>query len=857
MSKDPAPQLSTATPHSPSGLSQAEAERRLQCEGPNALPSPEHRNIFGIAKEVLEEPMLLLLLLSGSLYLIFGDFKEGLLLFLFALLSIIITIVQETRTERILDSLRTLSNPNATVIRDDQHIHIPATQLVRGDLLLLNEGERISADGLVLEAHDLLIDESLLTGESVPVRKTLAGSSSELMPEPGGEDLPYVFAGSFIVRGSALIEVKATGLKSAIGKIGHSLQTVEREPPRLRQQTNRMVKIFALIGVSVSLATLILYGLHRGDWLEASLAGIAIGMSMLPEELPVVLTVFMAMGAWRISKVRVLTRRAAAIETLGSANVLCSDKTGTLTENKMQVAQLYLPDGTHVVAKEIASAPSAYHALLETAYLASVRNPIDPMERAFHKAHHDLQSASDDHQNESYLIHAFGLRPDLLAVTHLWKMDQSSSLLVAAKGAPEAIADLCNLSSQDRENLHHSIDAMAAKGLRVLGVAQGRWQDAQLPASPHDISFDYLGLIGLSDPIRAHVAEAIAHCQSAGIRVIMITGDYPKTALAIAHDAGLDTGDVITGPVLAAMNTQALCATVAKASIFARIMPEQKLSIVQALKANGDIVAMTGDGVNDAPSLKAAHIGIAMGERGTEVARQAASLILLDDNFISIVEAIKLGRRIYDNIRKAVSFIFAVHIPIAGLALLPLMLGLPPLLGPVHIAFLEMIIDPVCSLVFEALEAEDNIMQRPPRAIDTPLFSKSMLLTGALQGLTSLAITSGTLLYAINCNRPETETRALCFFALVATILGLIILNRSFHPSVLHTLRHPGTALVSVLLAVILALTTTLTIPMIADLFKFGPLHGDDLALVIGAAVAMVIGLEGFKYMQIRFIQIR
>ncbi|NDA47293.1 MAG: HAD family hydrolase, partial [Alphaproteobacteria bacterium] len=535
MIKDPAPSSAVKSPQSLSGLSQAEADRRLQLEGPNALPSPEQRNILAIAKEVLEEPMLLLLLASGSLYLMFGDFKEGLLLFLFALLSVIITIVQETRTEHILDSLRTLSNPQASVIRDGQIIHIAATQLVRGDHLLLNEGERVSADGLVLEAHDLLIDESLLTGESVPVRKIPAAAISDHIPEPGGDDLPYVFAGSFIVRGSALIEVKATGLKSAIGKIGHSLQSLEREPPRLRQQTTRMVKIFAVIGVSVSLATLILYGLNRGDWLEASLAGIAIGMSMLPEELPVVLTVFMAMGAWRISKARVLTRRAAAIETLGSASVLCSDKTGTLTENKMRVAQVYLPDGTYYSAQHIATAPSTCHAVLEAAYLASARNPIDPMERAFHDAHHNIPLIQNDHSIEPDLIHAFGLRPDLLAVTHLWKMDHTGSLLVAAKGAPEAIAELCNLSSQDRENLHHSIDAMAAKGLRVLGVAKGRWQDAQLPASPHAIKFDYLGLIGLSDPIRDHVAEAIAQCQSAGIRVIMITGDYPKTALAIAH----------------------------------------------------------------------------------------------------------------------------------------------------------------------------------------------------------------------------------------------------------------------------------------------------------------------------------
>ena len=834
MSTEPAP-----------GLDPAVAARRLQDEGPNTLEASAQRSLGRIVLTVVREPMFLLLMAAGLIYLALGDTREALFLVGFVLIIMLTTVLQERRTDNALEALRDLSSPQATAVRGGQTVQLTGHDVVRDDVLLLSEGGRVPADGTLLQAHELAVDESLLTGESAPVNKDAPGIA--------------VYAGTLVVRGQGVMRVTATGLKTQMGAIGHSLQTIAPAASPLQLEIKSLTQRLALIGLSLCVALALGFWWLRGNALGALLAGITLAMAVLPQELPVILLVFPALAARRLAALQVLTRRLRTIETLGQATVLCVDKTGTLTQNRMSVSTLCAGEQT-LEAQDLKAGgvPQPFHALLDYAVLASETAPHDPMEQALHALAKQLAVSSHHHNAQWTLVHEYPLAPGLLAMSHVWRCADETQDVIAAKGAPEAVAQLCHLSAEAQANWHLRATQLAERGLRVLGVAKALHPaDQAWPADQHAYAFEWLGLVGLSDPLRAEVPAAVAQCHSAGIRVIMITGDYPKTALAIAHDAGLDTGDVITGPVLAAMNTQALCATVAKARIFARIMPEQKLSIVQALKANGDIVAMTGDGVNDAPSLKAAHIGIAMGERGTEVARQAASLILLDDNFISIVEAIKLGRRIYDNIRKAVSFIFAVHIPIAGLALLPLMLGLPPLLGPVHIAFLEMIIDPDCSLVFEALEAEDNIMQRPPRAIDTPLFSKSILLTGALQGLTSLAITSGTLLYAINCNRPETETRALCFFALVATILGLIILNRSFHPSVLHTLRHPSTALVSVLLAVILALTTTLTIPMIADLFKFGPLHGDDLALVIGAAVAMVIGLEGFKYMQIRFIQIR
>jgi Ca2+-transporting ATPase len=826
------------------GLSEEDAAERLRLEGPNELPSAERRTLAVILLEVLSEPMLFLLLAGGLLYVTLGDWVEGVILFAFASISVVITIMQETRTERVLQSLRALSSPRAVVIRNGSRRRLAGAEVVRGDLLVVAEGERVPADAWIIEAQDVLVDESLLTGESVPVRKSVShGERHQDEPRPGGEDLPFLFSGSLVVRGTALAQVTATGPRSAIGRIGTSLEAVEREPPRLRQETTKAVRIFAIVGAAVSVLTVLLYATTRGDWLQAVLAGIAIGMSMLPEELPVVLTVFMAMGAWRISKARVLTRRMAAIEVLGSATVLCTDKTGTLTENRMTLAELRLPSSQRMNSFALGSGGIAFDDLLHTAVLASARNPIDPMEKAFQDAGQMLGQSMAGGE----LLHSFGLRPELLAVTHIWRMKDEAALLVAAKGAPEAIAGLCKMSEGDRAQLRAMVDAMATDGMRVLGVARGRWLDAALPVSPQEVSFDFLGLAGLEDPVRASVPAAVHECRTAGIRVVVITGDYPTTAAAIARQIGLPDTKVITGTEVEHMDSIALRAAVAGASVFARVMPEQKLAIVQALKANGEIVAMTGDGVNDAPSLKAAHIGIAMGGRGTDVAREASSIVLLDDDFSSIVQAVRLGRRIYDNLRKAVGFIFAVHVPIAGLALLPLVVGLPPLLGPVHIAFLEMIIDPVCSLVFEAEHAETDVMARPPRPPEQPLFSRALLAWGLLQGSLAFAVVVGTFGIAIARAMPEPEVRALCFFALVASIIGLIFVNRSFGASLVAAVAHPGPVLLLVLLIVSLVLAASLGIPSVAALFRFGPLHTDDLAIVAAGTAVLVTMLETVK----------
>ena len=831
------------------GLTAQEAHVRQQAEGFNELPQPNRRTPFRIVVEVLREPMLALLLGGGLIYLALGDTKEALILLAFATLSVLITVVQEARTERVLEALRDLTSPRALVSRDGERTRIAGRDVVRGDVIVLAEGDRVPADAIVLQCQDLQADESLLTGESVPVRKAANDTAEAMPPRPGGDDLPWVFSGSLVVRGTGIGEVVAIGPRSEIGKIGQSLTALETEPPRLQAQTRRLVRVFAIVGGAVSVLAVLLYGLLRGGWLEALLAGIALGMSMLPEEFPVVLTVFMAMGAWRISRARVLTRRAAAIETLGSATVLCTDKTGTLTENRMTVAELRMQGGATFRPREHAAMPEQFHALVEFGRLASAREAVDPMEKAIDElARAHLAETEHLHDAQWSLAHAYGLRPGLLAMSHVWQtIEHGRTFVVATKGAPEAIAELCRFDAANNATLTQQVDAMAAEGLRMLGVARATFDGETWPDSQRDFAFEFLGLIGLADPLRASVPAAISECRSAGIRVVMITGDYPATARAIARQAGLAADDLVSGEALGAMDDALLAQRVRTATVFARIMPEQKLRIVEALKTNGEVVAMTGDGVNDAPSLKAAHIGIAMGGRGTDVAREAASIVLLDDDFGSIVKAVRLGRRIYDNLRKAMSFIFAVHVPIAGLALLPLLFGLPIVLGPIHIAFLEMVIDPVCSLVFEAETEEDDVMRRRPRSPDQPLFSRALIGWSVLQGAIAFMPVAAIYLIATMRGVPASEVRALSVFSLVLVIVSLIFVNRSFSASVATALRRRNPALVWVLLAVAGVLAATLLWPVASALFGFGPLHGDDLALTVGAGFAVLIVLEALK----------
>ncbi len=825
------------------GLTADAAAARLTAEGPNELPAAGSRSLLRVAFDVVREPMLALLLAGGLAYLLLGNLTEALVLLGFATFSVLVTVVQEARTEHVLEALRDLSAPRALVLRDGAQVRIAGHDVVRDDLLILEQGDRVAADALLVAASDLQTDESLLTGESMPVGKAVAANgAAEVAHRPGGEGQPYVYSGSLVARGSGLARVLATGPRSEIGQIGQSLAALDIEAPRLRTETTRIVTWCAIGGAAVALLVVLLYGLLRGGWIDAALAGIAIGMALLPEEFPVVLTVFLAMGAWRIGKVGVLTRRASAIETLGSATILCTDKTGTLTENRMTVAMLWLPTGMTAEVGPDAPASGAFDALLETAALASAITPADPMEVALHAARNAFTEGKG---SDRKLAHSYALRPDLLAMSNVW--DSSEGLTIAAKGAPEAIAKLCHLAPAAAGALMAAVDAMASRGIRVLAVATATAPDRRWKPSQSDYRYTLSGLVGFADPLRLGVATAVAECRSAGIRVVMITGDYAATAQSIASQAGIAKGDVLTGTDLGKLDDTELRERLKTVTIFARIMPEQKLRIVEAFKADGEVVAMTGDGVNDAPSLKAAHIGVAMGKRGTDVAREAAAIVLLDDDFGSIVHSVRLGRRIYDNIRKAMAFIFAVHVPIAGLALLPLFFGYPLLFGPIHIALLEMVIDPVCALVFEAERDEADIMDRPARDPKEPLFSFAMVVWSVFQGGVAFAMLAAVYFVEIWNGMAEPELRALIFFALVSEIVALILVNRSFGTSLGDALMRRNAALRYVVVAVLAVTGLILFIPAAQDLLEFGSIAWSDMALAAGLGVILLLGLEVCK----------
>lgn len=829
------------------GLTEEEVLERLAQDGANELPSAKKRTFLHIFLEVVREPMFLMLIACGVLYLFLGDTEEALMLSGFVFVIIGITFYQEQKTERALEALRDLSSPRALVIRDGRQQRIAGREVVRDDIILIAEGDRVPADAVLLSGNNVNIDESLLTGESVPVRKR-PWDGRLGMTRPGGDDLPFVFSGTMVVKGQGIARVRATGPRSEIGKIGRALQILQPEDTNLQRQTSRIVRNFAILGLSLCALVIVVFGWTRGDWLNGFLAGITLAMATLPEEFPVVLTIFLALGAWRISQRHVLTRRVPAIEMLGAATVLCVDKTGTLTLNRMTVTRIAVEDFFFEVMDQLISLPESLHEVVEYSILASPTDPFDPMEKAMRDLGGRALSNTEHIHRDWTLVREYPLSDALFAMSHVWRSPDSREYVIAAKGAPEAIADLCHFDKPQLEALRGRINRMANDGLRVIGVARARFHATALPSEQHDFNFDFIGLLGLSDPVRPEVPQAVRECSTAGIRILMITGDYPGTAQNIARQIGLHPSDqIITGQELDEMSDAELQERIKTASIFARTVPEQKLRIVNALKANDEVVAMTGDGVNDAPALKAAHIGIAMGGRGTDVAREAAALVLLDDNFASIVRAVRVGRRIFDNLKKAMAFIFSVHIPIAGMSLIPVLFKWPLALLPVHILFLELIIDPACTIVFEMEADEADIMNRPPRRLMERLFGRSRVIAGLIQGLGVLAVVLAAYGFILLRGYGETEARMIGFVCLVIANLGLIITNRSWTHSLPAILRIPNAALWWVSGGAIAFLTLILSVPILRDLFKFGPLHSWELALIAVAALISLIISESVK----------
>ena len=856
------------------GLSAAEAARRLATEGPNLLPGSAPKSTLAIVRDVVTEPMFLMLLAAGSIYLALGDRGEALFLLGFVFVVIGITLAQERKTQRALESLRDLSAPRALVIRDGQEQRIAGREVVRGDLLVLHEGDRIAADALLIEGQ-LEVDESLLTGEAVPVAKlplaqdsqnAQASASAEApatragppqaRPAPSGGSAAHevasvgaIYASTVVTRGVGVAQVCATAAHTAVGRIGADLAATVEPPSALQQGSRRLVRNLGIGALVLALAQVLLgWWWNSRPLLESLLSGIALAMAILPEEIPVILTVFLALGAWRISHQKVLTRRVTAVEALGAITVLAVDKTGTLTRNRMAVAELTSGE-QHFRPESASELPEHFHLLAEFAMLATPADPFDPMEKAIqHFGHQWLQGTEHVHDGREPEFE-YALSGEILAMTRVFASDEPNVHLLATKGAPEAVADLCHLDAAQQGAIRRQVEAMAERGLRVLGVARGRWKGAApapgqsppWPQSQHDFDFDFLGLVALADPPRTEVPAALAECRRAGVRVIMMTGDHPATARAIAQQVGLsDRPDVITGAQLEGLDDASLSERLRHVDLCARLKPQHKLRLVQLLRASGEVVAMTGDGVNDAPALKAADVGIAMGERGTDVAREAAALVLLDDSFARIVAAIRQGRRIDSNIRKAVRFVFAVHVPIIGLALVPTLLHWPVLLLPVHIVLLELLIDPACSIVFEAEAEDSDTMARAPRPVSDSPFAAAPLLWSVLQGLGLAAVLLGGQAWLVHQGWHPDQGRTVVFGTLVLCVLLLILANRDLSRPALLGVTDPNPWLWRIAAAMVVLLAAVMGIAWLRHLMGLA-LPGAQGAVVAGCLLALCL----------------
>ncbi len=805
------------------GLTQAEVRRKQTTGGYNEMPDREKKGFVAIGLETLAEPMILLLIAVVVVYFLLGDKREAAVLLVSVLVIVTIELFQNRRTEKALEALRNLASPSCEVIRDGKTVTVPSRELVVGDMVIVAEGTRVPADARLLSAENIQADESLLTGESVPVDKDESSEKSR-----------DIFSGSMIVKGHGVAEVLSIGADTEIGKIGRSLGEIKSEKTLLEKEVGGLVKKIAIFAVAASMLLALVYWLTRGSLLHGFLAGLTLSIAILPEEFPVVLTVFMALGSWRLAKNNVLTRRNRTIETLGSASVLCTDKTGTLTENKMKVEQVTDRHGDPVAVDS-----DQYQTVIAYGILASQVDPFDPMEEAFIEAAtwtNDLKTIYDDNM----IVKEYPLEAASLSVVHVWAGSDGDQRFVALKGAPEAVFELCHLSDAETNNLKTQIRMIARQGLRVLAVAKGTPR-RDIPEDRSAYEYEFLGLVALADPIRPEAAPAVALCRQAGIRVIMITGDYAETARRIGHEIGLDSDSVVTGEELAAMSPEQQAKTIRTTSIFSRVTPDNKLVIVNALKHDHQVVAMTGDGVNDAPALKSAHIGIAMGKRGTDVAREAASIVLLDDNFSSIVHGIRLGRRIFGNLQKAMTYILVVHMPIIMLSLLPVFFGWPLVLLPIHIVFLEFIIDPSCTLVFENESEDPDAMHKPPRRLRHPLFSKELLISSVLTGM---VISTAIILshwWMLSEGWATEKSRAVTFLLIVITNILMIVTisgRRAVKEAFVKVSLSP---LPVVLIVVTAALTAIYSVPGLRSLFKITQLDFYELGVVLTLSAAIAL----------------
>ena len=791
--------------------------------------------------------MILLLIGAATISFLLADPLEAGVLLMSVFIVAAISLYQQRKTENALAALRQLSAPRAMVVRGGMPTRIPGRDVVCGDLVLLGEGDRVPADGIVLTSSNLAVDEGALTGESVPVLKQAASGGTHVMGAPGGDGTPWVFAGTLIVGGRAEVEVMCTGTGTEFGRIGRALR--EQVPPRTRLQRefDRLVWIFAVVALTAAALVVVVYGSTRGDWLEGALAGITAALAVIPEEFPVVFSVFLALGAWRLSRYRVLARRPPVIESLGSMTVLCVDKTGTLTRNDMSVREVIVNHSRH----RVDTMPvDEIHDLVRTAALACPTEPVDPMDRAFVRCADER--LPDWRAEATDLLREYPLAPDQLSVCHVWRLSDGTAY-AAVKGAPEAVMALADVTPAERARLSEVIDAASADGLRILAVGGAEIDSHALPQSQAAIRVSLLGFAGLQDPLRPGVPGAVAECVRAGVRTVMITGDYPGTALAIARDAGIPSEDrCLTGADVDALSSAELAEASRSVSVFARMVPERKLALVRALQADGEVVGMTGDGVNDAPALRASDIGIAMGSRGTDVAREAADLVIVDDDFSSIVEGIRQGRGIFTNLRKALTYIISVHVPIYGIALIPVfVVDWPLVLLPIEVVLLELIIDPACTIVFESEPVSESVMEDPPRSVDAAMFGWREFALAIAQGLVLLAMVLAVYLGSMALGMADASVRSMTFVTLVVGNIALILVNRSRHVSAVRALltrRNPALLAIIGLAAALLLIL--IGVPPVRDALDLGPLTLAQWALAIAAGLASIVWFEVYRWLR-------
>ena len=822
------------------GLTAAEVLAARATHGTNALESRERSSFWKALSNTVTEPMFLLLVAATTIYFLLGELNEAFFMLGAIVFISTISFYQEHRSRRALAALERFSRPQARAIRDNALVDLPTEELVMNDLVVVAEGELIPADGQVVHANDLSVNESILTGEAFSVPK-----------EVDEGRVGRVFRGTQAVGGLGVVRVTAVGTATEIGRIGHSLATIAEGRSPLERQIQRFVRNMAFVGVAFFLLVWGLNFLASRDLLDSLLKGLTLAMSILPEEIPVAFTTFMALGAWRMMRMGVLVKQARTEETLGAATVICTDKTGTITENRMELVALHLRGEDDPRRPERWGDAAARH-LIATAMWASEPVPFDPMETALHEAY--TRSTDRDRRPAYHMVHEYPLGGKPPMMTHVFTNDLGERI-IAAKGAPEAILACSDLTTAERADVLQQVEALAAQGYRLLAVGEASWTGAAWPDEQQQFPFHYQGLVAFHDPPKANIAEVFQRFTEAGIRSVIITGDNPVTAMAIARQVRFPiSGAPIAGEALQAMDEAQLAAIVQSHNLFTRMFPEAKLRVVKALKAQGEVVAMTGDGVNDGPALKAAHIGIAMGRRGSELAKEAAALVLLDDDLGRMVEAVAQGRRIYDNLKKAVRYIISIHIPIILTVALPLLLGwlYPNIFTPVHVIFLELLMGPTCSIAYESEPMQPGSMRRRPRRMELTFLSWTELRTSLAQGLMITVGVLGCYQYAVINGLGEDMTRTLSFTALVVANIALTLVNRSFEHSIFSTIAYRNLLLRGIVLGTAALLLLLLYVPLLRDFFHLASPSAGLLGLAAGAGLLSVLWYEGVKWWERR-----